>query len=183
MVCAHSDVKPDKYPLAVYQYSTTVTLDRMQSNLMFYMRCANAGLFRFLSQHSLRSFFLFVAERNFQVREFINQVDDLDTIKGYTYPHYISDNMFNKVISRSKSKLDLNGKSVVVSDKQIDPYEQELLKKTGAKRVMKRYCDLIELHYRFLPNLDHLKRSFVGEKQPESKCFASQMLKSVKCLI
>lgn len=102
---------------------------------------------------------------NFYTTQLVDQIDDLDKVKGYYYPHHIELTKTETVIHLSKSAdllllEEVSGTGI--------PYEQQLKRQHGAKRVMKRVEDLIDVHSRFLPNLEHLHESFVAEKSLRS---------------
>ncbi|OTF80628.1 hypothetical protein BLA29_002298 [Euroglyphus maynei] len=158
--------------LGVYRTELTTNLTRLDANLLFVMQSACKN------------------DINLNVSQFVDFIDDLDSVRDHFFPHRLSQNMAQVMARSSQASNRMAVRARTHLQKLVDvlgrePSEESLthqssLEEDGKsndkiKRMLKRHDDLVHIYVeKLLPELYKVKETFVTEKPKDDRNFYSE---------
>ncbi|KAH7644424.1 hypothetical protein HUG17_6786 [Dermatophagoides farinae] len=163
--------------LGVYRTELTTHLTRLDANLLFVMQSACKN------------------DINLNVTQYVDFIDDLDSVRDHFFPHRLSQNMV-QVMARSSQACNRQAiRARTHLQKLVDilsrePSDESLSNQSSLednsrsssgggkekiKRLLKRHDDLVHIYVeKLLPDLYKVKETFVTKKPKDDRNFYSE---------
>ncbi|XP_027194459.2 uncharacterized protein LOC113789163 isoform X2 [Dermatophagoides pteronyssinus] len=169
--------------LGVYRTELTTNLTRLDANLLFVMQSACKN------------------DINLNVTQYVDFIDDLDSVRDHFFPHRLSQNMAQVMARSSQSTNRMAIRARTHLQKLVDvlgrePSEESLQNRSSSlednnvrnnnnnnnnnqnnkiRRMLKRHEDLVQIYVeKLLPQLYKVKETFVTEKPKDDRNFYSE---------